>query len=75
MRLIQPLGLYLEEEQWQEVGIQVAGGRPLEAEDKHLVQLRIASTPPQTDEVVREGEEGEMSRFWIRKYHPSLPQR
>ena len=32
-----------------------------------------AVTPPMTDEVVREGEEGEMSRFRIRKYHPSLP--
>ena len=32
-------------------------------------------TPPPTDEVLREGEEGEMSRFKIRKYHPSLPQR
>ena len=32
-------------------------------------------TPPPTDEVVREGEEGKIRRFMIRKYHPSLPQR
>ena len=56
MRLSQLLGLYFEEEQWQEAVVEVARGRPLEVEDKHLVR---AVTPPPTDEVVREGEEGE----------------
>ena len=34
-----------------------------------------AVTPPPTDEVVREGEEGEMNRCKMRNYHPNLPQR
>ena len=38
-RLSQPLRLLLEEEQWQEAVVGVAGGRPLEKEDKHLAQL------------------------------------
>ena len=32
-----------------------------------------AVTPPPTDELVREVRKGKMSRFKIRKYHPSLP--
>ena len=39
VRLSQPLGLQLEEEQWQEAVVEVAGGRPLEEEDKHPAQL------------------------------------
>ena len=39
MRLSQPLGLQLEEEQWQEAVEEVAGGHPLEEEDKHLAHL------------------------------------
>ena len=34
-----------------------------------------AVNPPPTYEVIREGEEGKMSRFKMRNYHPSLPQR
>ena len=38
-QLIQPLGLWLEEEQRQGAVEEVAGGRPLEGEDKHLANL------------------------------------
>ena len=38
-RLSQPLGLWIEEEQWQEAVVEVVGGRPLEEEDKHLAHL------------------------------------
>ena len=38
-RLSQPLGLWLEEEQWQEAVVEVVGGLPLEEEDKHLAHL------------------------------------
>ena len=38
-RLSQPLGLWLEEEQRQEVVVEVVGGRPLGEEDEHLVYL------------------------------------
>ena len=38
--------------------VEVVGGRPLEEEDEHLSNTR-AVTPPPTEEVVREGEEGE----------------
>ena len=38
-RLSQPLGLWLEEEQWQEAVVEVGGGRPLEEEDEHLARL------------------------------------
>ena len=34
-----------------------------------------AVTPPPIDEVVREGEEGKMSKCRMRNYHPNLPQR
>ena len=34
-----------------------------------------AVTPPPTEEVVREGEDGEMSKCRMRNYHPNLPQR
>ena len=30
-------------------------------------------TPPPTDEVVKEGEEGTMSKCRMRNYHPNLP--
>ena len=39
MRLSQPLGLWLEEEQRQEAVEEVVGGRPLEEEDEHLAHL------------------------------------
>ena len=39
MRLSQPLRLELEEEQWHEAAVEVAGERPLEEEDKHLADL------------------------------------
>ena len=32
-------------------------------------------TPPPTEEVVREGEEGETEQVQKRNYHPNLPQR
>ena len=34
-----------------------------------------AVTPPPTEEVVREGEEGETEQVQKRNYHPNLPQR
>ena len=34
-----------------------------------------AVTPPPTEEVVREGEDGEMNKYRMRNYHPNLPQR
>ena len=37
--LSQPLGLWLEEEQWQGAVEEVVGGRPIEGEDKHLAHL------------------------------------
>ena len=40
-RLSQPLGLWLEEEQRQEVVVEVVGGRPLEEEDEHLAHLML----------------------------------
>ena len=49
----------------------VVGGRPLEAKDKHLVQLgNRAVTPPPTDEVVREGEEGENEQVQDKEVPP-----
>ena len=39
MRLGQPLGLWLEEEQRQGAVVEVVGGRPLEEEDKHMAHL------------------------------------
>ena len=39
VRLSQPLGLWLEEEQRQEAVVEVVGGRSLEEEDKHLSHL------------------------------------
>ena len=41
VRLSQPLGLWLEEEQRQEAVVEVMGGRPLEEEDKHLAHLML----------------------------------
>ena len=38
-RLSQPLGLWLEEEQRQEVVVEVVGGHLLEEEDKNLAHL------------------------------------
>ena len=38
-RLSQPLGLWLEGEQWQGDVVEVVGGRPLEEEDEHLAHL------------------------------------
>ena len=39
VRLSQPLGLQLEEEQRQEAVVEVVGGRPLGEEDEHLAHL------------------------------------
>ena len=39
VRLSQPLGLWLEEEQRQEAVVEVVGGRPLGEEDEHLAHL------------------------------------
>ena len=39
VRLSQPLGLWLEEEQRQEAVVEVVRGRPLEEVDKHLARL------------------------------------
>ena len=41
VRLSQPLGLWLEEEQRQEAVVEVVGGRPLEEEDKYLAHLML----------------------------------
>ena len=60
MRLSQPLGLQLEEEQWQKAVVEVTGGRSLEVGDKDLVQLVIGRwLLHRLMRLVREGEEGE----------------
>ena len=56
--------------------VEVAGGRPLEEEDKRLAHLVLGSvTPPPTEEVVREGEEGENEQVQNEELPPILPQR
>ena len=59
-QLSQPLGLWLEEEQRRGAVEEVVGGRPLGGRGRTPSPSDTrAVTPPPTEEVIREGEDGE----------------